>query len=141
MKRKDLGLNAMKRRVGSAARTPQTVTVGVHGDAEGSYDGIGVVEIANIHEFGLGVPQRSFIRAWVDEKREEIASLTNRAAQAIVAGKLDHDRALEQMGLLFVASIQKRMAAGIAPEKADGSVCRLIDTGVLRASIKHKVEK
>src|SRR5262245_20440620 len=38
-----------------------------HEDADGATVG----EIAEIHEFGLGVPQRSFLRGWVDEDKAQ----------------------------------------------------------------------
>lgn len=145
---RDRGWKKFKARNTKLAQAKPGVTVGVHGDAEGGYDnGKSVVEIANIHEFGLGPPQRSFVRAWVEEKRDEISKVQITYARLVSLGKLEQQTALDRMGLLFVASMQKRIAGGVPPPNADSTIARkgsstpLIDEGILRASIKHKVDE
>ncbi len=138
VRKKDTGLRAFKKRI---QRTrDRTVTVGVHGDS-GDHEGVSVLELAMIHEFGLGnMPPRSFIRAWAEENKEEINSESKKLAQRVVKG-MPLDQALGQLGTWAVGSIQKRMAEGIDPESlVDGRTIHLIDTGQLRSSITHKVE-
>ena len=139
---RDRGAKALIKRL-SAASKPITVTVGIH-EAEGSadHDGATVADVGSFHEFGLGVPQRSFIRDWSDENEAENKDRLRKIGQAVVAGKLASvEQGLERFGLFAVGSIQQRMAAGIEPPKADGTPATLIDQGILRSSITSKVNK
>lgn len=137
-----------KKLVKSAKDTgKRIVTVGVHADAGQSADGkASIQEIATIHEFGLGVPQRSFIGAWADENEAKNQARIKKLALAVKNGKITEEQALDQFGLLAVGEIQQRIADGIPPENAPSTVARkgsstpLIDTGSLRSSIRHKVE-
>ncbi len=123
--------------------SPTHVTVGIH-EAEGSADhgdGATVADIASFHEFGLGVPERSFIRSWFDENTAKNKERLRKIAIALGKGQIASlEQGLERFGLLAVAEIQARMPEGYAPEKADGTPATLIDTGVMRSSITHKVE-
>lgn len=136
---KDRGYNALLKRMTQAAAN---VTVGIH-EEEGSAsegDGVTVAEVASFHEFGLGVPQRSFIRDWFDENLEANNERLRKLAQAVATGKLASlQQALERFGLFAVGSIQQRMAQGIGEDKADGTPATLVDTGQLRSSITSKV--
>jgi hypothetical protein len=106
---------------------------------------ITVGEIATIHEFGLGVPRRSFLSDWFDERRAELENMIVRAGRAVVLNKLTVPEALEQLGLWCVGSIQTRIAENIPPPLAPETIARkgssvaLIDKGQLRASITHEV--
>ena len=146
---RDQGLIEMVRRLGHAADFGASLTVGLIGDeadAEHS-DGLTIAELGEIHEFGLGVPRRSFIADWSDENEEEHKRQIVRIAAAVVRGKLEtFDEGLERLGVLFVAEIQKGISDGIPPPNAESTIARkgsstpLIDTGVLRSSITYKVE-
>jgi hypothetical protein len=142
---RDRGFKRFAANIHKAAKQPRAVTVGVHADAGSEPNGASVLQIAAYHEFGFSPnPVRSFIRGWVEEKRDEIAKVVRRFAE--VAIKTDAGSALAKMGSLFVASIQRRMASGIGPPlqpatiKRKGSSRQLIDTGTLRASITYKVD-
>jgi hypothetical protein len=107
-----------------------------------------VLEIATIHEFGLGHnPERSFIRAWFDEKKDENELLIKKIAEQYLAGKITREQGLDLLGVRFVASVQKRIRDRIEPplakstEDRKGSSVPLIDTGQLRSSITFKVNK
>lgn len=112
------------------------------GDEEHGDDGLSLLELATIHEFGNGhVPERSFIRAWFDENQGAIqARLLTEFKKEVVTG--DWIRAGERVALWCKASIQKRIAAGIAPPNAASTIARkgsatpLIDSGVLRSAIE-----
>lgn len=125
------------------------LTVGVHGPeggvpAEGD-SRLTVTEVATIHEYGLGVPERSFIRGWADETRTENEDNLRKIAEAVVKGKFDLRTGLERYGLRCVGSVQRRISGNIPPPLAQvtidrkGSSVALIDTGQLRSSIRHQV--
>ncbi len=145
VKVRDTGLRKYRERAERLSRG-KSVTVGVHGDAGGGYETISVLELAAIHEFGLGnSPERSFIRAWVEENKDEIQQMIARMGEAIQAGKLAEGQALEQLGLWAQGNIQARISQGIPPPNAPSTAAAkdsstpLVDTGQLKSSITYKV--
>jgi len=145
---RDRGYRALVKRVGAAARG-RAVTVGVHsgeGGAPSSTGGGTVADIASIHEFGLGVPERSFVRGWVDSNEDTANRLLREVGEAIVRGRYNVDTGLDRAGLVMAASMQQRIRGHIPPELSPATIARkgsstpLIDTGQLVASITHKVE-
>lgn len=143
----DKGFNALFGRIKGAK--PVVLTVGIH-DAEGSMpDGNGsatIAEVGTFHEFGIGVPQRSFIRAWADENEAKNQDTLRKIGANILKTGGDPIQGLNRAGVRFVAEIQGRMVAGIDPENAastirqKGSSTPLIDTGQLKSSITYKIE-
>jgi hypothetical protein len=106
-----------------------------------------MVELAEIHEFGLGVPQRSFIGAWFDNAESEMRSEMTQVLDDLMHEKIaSASVGLEQLGNLYVAKIQKEIADGIDPALSPitiaikGSSVPLIDTGQLRSSITYHVD-
>lgn len=113
---RDTGLAAFVKRL-----TSPEVTVGVH-SADGSEveegSDLTVAEIAAIHEFGLGVPERSWLRDFVDENREQLSDMLATTALQIAKG-VNQDTAMNRFGLAVVGLIRKRIVAGIEPELAE----------------------
>lgn len=143
---RDNGYMTLMKRLSEAGKP--RVSVGVFGDA-GSYDnGATVEEVAGWMEFGTAnVEQRSFLRGWVDESGDEIRKTMGKIAEGLVTGKTPNRFVgLDRFGLWAVGQIQNRISDGIPPELEDATVRRkgsstpLIDTGLLRSSITHKVE-
>jgi len=142
---RDAGLKKLLRETLIPGRT--NVTVGVQADI-GAQQHVGskltVLDIATIHEFGLGNnPERSFIRATFDENQE----LIYRLAQLVVDGKLTREQALNQLGLRFQAQVIDRINSNIPPPlapatiKRKGSSLALVDTGQLKSSITYRIEQ
>ena len=115
---RDTGLSKFLKRL-----TSPEVTVGVH-SSDGSQveegSALTVAEIAAIHEFGLGVPERSWLRAFVDENRDELTRLLAITAKQIAEGK-DKDQAMNRFGLHVVGLIKRRIVAGIEPGLAEST--------------------
>jgi hypothetical protein len=128
-----------------------TVKVGILA-AEGSESankspGLTVIDVATFNEFGLGVPERSFVRGYVDENENLIRNDIKKLALLIVQGKKTTEDALGLLGMKVQGEMQKRISEGIDPPNAPSTIAKkgsskpLIDTGQLRASITYKVEK
>ncbi len=131
------------------------VVVGVLADGKGAApakgaEGMTVLDLATIHEFGAPashIPQRSFVRAYVDENREQIRAWQRGLLTTIFAGRITAQQALNQLGAKVAAGIQTRIAAGIAPPNAQSTIDRkgsstpLIDTGQLRSSVTWAVRR
>jgi hypothetical protein len=120
------------------------ITTGVHGD-EGEQlhdaEGVSIADVASFAEFGLGQPQRSWLRAWFDENSERIESqLARQIALAMKEGK-DFEWAMQRVALWMQGDIQRRIRNRIAPPNAPSTIARkgsstpLIDTGVFRSAI------
>lgn len=88
-----------------------------------------LVEVAAIHEFGApgaGIPQRSFIRATVDNEAQVILALQRALATQVVKQGLPAREALDLLGAKVAGMIQRRTP---------------IDTGQLRSGVTWKVGK
>lgn len=127
------------------------LTVGIHAQegaqahsSEGGRE-LTIVEVAAFNEFGLGVPERSFIRAWFDEGKTANHDALRLIVTRIMKGEIKAAEALEQLGLKFVGGVQQRIARGINPPNAPATIARknsskpLIDKGQLRQAIVSKL--
>lgn len=142
----DKGFHAFLERAREAAKGAG-VSVGVHAaeGAEAEEGGLTVLDVAIFNEFGLGVPERSFLRAWIDENEAQNSELLRRAAKMALKGDKTLHEALELLGMKFAGGIQQRIAQGISPANAPATIAKkgsdkpLIDTGQLRQAITHAV--
>lgn len=91
------------------------------------------------------IPERSFIRATIDEKRGDIARLFERAAKGAIDGKINLKTGLGLIGEKTVAWIKGRIRKGISPPLAASTIARkgsskpLIDEGQLIGSLTYAV--
>lgn len=142
----DRGYRELLARMKDASRGG-SVSVGILASAASTPAGKGatLLDVATWNEFGLGVPERSFIRAYYDEALAENQAFLTRQWVLVVAGKLTPQQAFNRLGLKMVADIQKRIAARIDPPNADSTIKRkgssvpLIDSGQLRSAIAYFV--
>jgi len=132
----------------------RVVSVGIH-EAEGAEPhkgttGATVAEIGGFHEFGFGVPRRSFIADWFDQSLEQNRKTLFKICQPAVRNPEYLDTALTRFAAWAVGQVQARIAAGIEPPLAPSTLRQkarhghaketpLIDTGQLRSSIRGKV--
>jgi hypothetical protein len=103
------------------------------------------LEIAAVHEFGApeaNIPERSFIRAGVNEKRPELVTLTKQLLKRVVEGKLDAKTMFDALGAQMVAFINAKVRQGddLEPLKPatiarKGSSRPLIDKGIVLAAL------
>ena len=143
---KDRGYKRLLRRLRDSTGR-RVVNVGIMGkEAAAPRDGgVTNVQVATFHEFGIGVPERSFIRAGVDENRRQIAVLQTRLAKGVVQGKLTQTKALEILGLDVRGKMQRKIESNIPPRLKQATIDRkgssvaLIDTGQLVNSITFEV--
>jgi len=141
---RDRGAAALKARLGAAARAVEVGVIGT--DAGRSEDGtVTVSDVATWAEFGLGQPQRSWLRGWIDANGDVLARLMRSEAAAVKAGTRTKREALARLGVVIAGSIQERIANGIAPENAPATIAKkgsstpLIDKGQFRSSISSRV--
>lgn len=123
------------------------VKVGVLGQSQPVSGEIGVVELATMHEMGLGVPERSFIRRTFREKQKQTAEVCAKLSRQVVTGKMSLHDAHEALGLWASAEVKKTVTEGpgVPPPLAESTIARkgstrpLIDTGRMIGAITHEV--
>jgi hypothetical protein len=132
----------------------------VYGDAAAQKHadtGATIGEIANAHEFGVGVPERSWLRDTIEGEAAVVNAGLRRAALAVVRGRISPERALDLLGLMLVGKIQGRIAAGVPPalghsegskrylryklQRFPGATTALIASGQFRGSIASSIEE
>lgn len=112
-----------------------------HSEASGSMT---VAELATIHEFGLGAPERSFIRGFYDLTEADVRALlvqqfSRPGVDPLVAGDLCALK-IEAAMKTFIndkVNLEPNTDETIARK---GSDVPLVDTGVLRSSITAHAE-
>jgi len=147
----DNGANAVLAAVG---RNPKaSVDVGILGDnasetKRGAKD-ITVGDVARWAEFGIGQPQRSWLRGWIDSHEALINERIDMETREVILGKQTSARALARIGVWLQGELQLNIANfpgnDLKPNKDStikrkGSSTPLIDTGQLRSSISHRVQ-
>jgi hypothetical protein len=123
------------------------VTIGIHAEdgAEGHDGGLTTAEVGSYHEFGLGVPQRSFVRAYFDEHASEIEQAQDACLARILAGS-DPRAEAARLGLKLEGGMKERILARIDPPLAESTKARrgesavpLVDTSQLIGAIRSRV--
>lgn len=131
--------NGYARLIASLSDKDIQITVGVHAE-EGPQ-----VEVAERHEFGLGVPARPFVSGWADEHAADLPARIAAEAETAVRAKFPVAQRMDQLAQVFAGEVQARISGGIQPPNSPvtierkGSSTPLIDKGQLRASIRGKV--
>jgi hypothetical protein len=135
------------------------VCVGFFEGKELEDGGITLAGIAAVHEYGatidngwgkgirIVIPERSFIRGWAADKREEIGRVCGNLYNRVVSGEISADKALHELGQYGVAGIKKKIDEGpfvpLAPStlrlRRHGGSKPLIDTGYMRNSVRSEV--
>lgn len=138
------GIEALKKRV----KTPGTVDVGIidagrHDSGDTTVAGIGFD-----HEFGTEiVPERSFMRSTLKEKKTEIIALQKKLLKKISEGSMKTAKALGLLGEVVADFISQKITTLKTPPNAPdtiamkGSSNPLVDTGQLRNSITYEVNR
>lgn len=138
------------KKIGALAH--KSVRVGVLSAKGGNEDrdGISMVELAAIHEFGTeDIPERSFLRGTFKDAsvRREQVKVSTSLAKKIINDNMSVDQALELLGTWGVSKVKGQITGpGIPPPlkpatiAAKGSNRPLVDTSRLLGAINHEVE-
>ncbi len=156
---RDRGWKRLERQLVKLNRPGAFTLVGVQGNEAAAghrAGGTTVAEVATVHEFGailetedgrpVVIPQRSFIRAAIDEYANKLQRLATLLGRGVILGKFQTQQALELLGEQAVGIMKKRIADGLQPPNSPATIAQkgsskpLIDTGQLRGSITHKIE-
>ena len=108
-------------------------------------DGLSIIQVAMINNYGLGVPRRDFF----EQAREPIQKLGAKALKEALPklnqGSVDYVKLLDLIGLQAEAEVRKSIRDGNwtpnapATVKQKGSDKPLIDTGAMLQGVTHVV--
>lgn len=132
--------------------TGHIVKIGLPAGTTGSYDGVSIIEVGAVHEYGSparNIPQRSFLRVPMYINRDKIKKLIFSEYNNIINGKGDVMTSLHKMGAygegISKASFKNNDWTPVTTQtqkrKGESKTTTLIDTGQLRQSITFVVEK
>jgi len=136
-------LKKMKAKGVKVGITKETASSRVYGN------GWTVLQNGIAHEFGYGVPERSFIRLPFRLKRAEIQKAIDAEFNRILEGKSDSEKSLNRIGItarnISVMAFRTQgygnwPALDEATIAAKGSDKPLIDKGILRNAITWEVD-
>jgi phage gpG-like protein len=138
------GVEALKTRV----KTPGTVDVGIIDAGEHPSGDITVAGIGFVHEFGTAIiPERSFIRSTIQDKKKELIEFQRKLLKNIIAGKMEVNQALGLIGEFMADAITQKIVAIQTPPNEPATIARkgssnpLVDTGQLKNSITYEVNR
>ena len=108
-------------------------------------DGESVIEIGTIHEFGSpqnNIPERSFLRSTISEKKKQYQSMLKKLGLKIIAGKMTIEKALAIAGLQAQGDVKKKVIDIKSPSlKTRKGGNPLVDTGHLLESITFEIKE
>ena len=147
---KDMGKAKIERELRAARKL--VALVGIPSDAKRHEDNpnIGLAEIAFIMEKGSTVnkiPPRPFMQQTRIMNEKKVAGLSKKYLSAISTGKMSAMDAIKKLGASYEGAMKKIFLTGSFVGNAESTKKRkksskpLIDTGLLRQSIKYKVAK
>lgn len=103
-------------------------------------------QIAYWNEFGTEdgkIPPRPFMRLSIEKNNKNWLKFTKKG---LLNNNLEIKKTINQLGLLMVGDIQKEITDLRTPPNAESTIKKkgssnpLIDTGLMRNSVKHKVK-
>ena len=147
---KDMGKAKIERELRAARKL--VALVGIPSDAKRHEDNpnIGIAEIAFIMEKGStvnNIPPRPFMKQTRIMNEKKVAGLSKKYLSAISTGKMSAMDAIKKLGASYEGAMKKIFLTGAFAPDAPATARRkkssrpLIDTGLLRPSIKYKVAK
>ncbi len=125
------------------------IKVGVQGkdaDARPTGGDATLAQIAAFNEFGMGVPERSFIRSTLDAGARKYNAIMKKVGDAAVAGKITVETGAMLVGTVVEGDVKQAISNGIPPPNAEstiaakGSSTPLINEGQLRGAITADVK-
>jgi hypothetical protein len=98
--------------------------------------------VGTVHEFGSSrVPERSFLRSTVIEKKRDYKTLFRKLSYNIIKSDMDTKQALGIVGLAVQTDVQDKITDIDAPPLVYREGNPLVDTGHLRQSITYEVDE
>lgn len=150
VKVRDNGADSVVSSLGSASSNGKTADAGIIAETGATRlhtnANMTLAELAATHEFGLGVPRRSWLRDWVDNNIDAIKKRLLQAGTRIAKGKSTKDKELKKIARWAELELREYIAARIDPPNSartvlqKGSDVPLVDTGEMFEAIGSRVK-
>jgi hypothetical protein len=135
----DRGWRSIVAQVKAVAAVKPRVRVGVFGSR---------AQVAEWNEFGTSrIPARPFVRNTMDKNAGRYARfLVDQARAGLGGSDRSYRQALNKLGLLMVGDVQQTISNGVPPPNAPSTIAKkgsstpLVDTGLMRSEVEHKVD-
>lgn len=129
-------------------KTPGSVDVGIIDAGKHTDSDQTVATIGFEHEFGTAkVPERSFIRSTLKDKKKKIIILQTKLIKKVQSGEMNLNTALGLVGSYVAGEISAKIVSIKSPPNSPATIAEkgssnpLIDTGQLKNSITWSVNK
>lgn len=137
----DRAANAIEE-IAKTMRGSNTVKVGLPKNSNAYPDGTNTVMVGAVHEFGSpqnNVPERSFLRRTLNEKRNVYKSDFKKLAKKLARKETSKNKVMSLLGLKLQTDIKEKITDLKEPglKSRDGNP--LVDTGHLRRSIVYEL--
>tara|TARA_R110000851_G_scaffold238139_1_gene390952 strand:+ start:81 stop:563 length:483 start_codon:yes stop_codon:yes gene_type:complete len=151
VKSKPVNVAKLIKKMEKVASQPQKVLVGFpenipYPDEEGT----NLIMVAATHEFGSAdgkIPERSFMRAGLNEKKAKLKSIwKNKLAKQVLEGEITPVKALGLIGQWGETVVKSKIRTLTSPANSErtikekGSSNPLIDTGHMIQSVRYEVD-
>lgn len=106
--------------------------------------GKSVIEVGAAHEYGVGVPRRSFLRVPMLKNRKDLERHQSELFAKVVDGKTTASLALQRLGVIaenYSRRAFRTMGYGTWKPSRKATGQTMVDTGTLRSSITSVVVK
>ncbi len=143
-KRPDKAIEELERIGKQFGRGPNGVKVGLPKGSNDYPDGTSVIMVGTIHEFGsdkMNIPQRSYLRSTVVEKKRDYKDMFRKLSYKIIQGNTTVKKALGIIGLQVQTDVQDKITDLDSPPLQYREGNPLVDTGHLRQSITYEVDE
>lgn len=135
----DRGWKSIVSQVKAVAAAKPRVKVGVFGSR---------AQIAQWNEFGTTkIPSRPFLRGTMEKNAGKYARFLVAQARAGLGGSdRTYRQAMNRLGLMMVGDVQQAISNGVPPPNAPSTIAKkgsstpLIETGLMRSEVEHKVD-
>jgi hypothetical protein len=125
------------------------VAVGIQGARASAAHGEGLTtaDVAAINEFGMGVPERPFMRLTFEQRAGDLQKLGRGLEHRVLEQTMTVDAALNVMGAAAVGYVRGTIDSGVPPPNAPSTIARkgsskpLINFGQLKGSITSEVRR
>lgn len=131
-------------RLAAIANQKKLVKVGLPKNTGNYPDGTSTIMVGAVQEFGSpsrNIPERSYLRSTVSEKRRIYKMFMRKLAKQIISGKIDMDQALNLLGLKVSSDVKDKITQISSPPLKHRDGNPLIDTGHLRRAITYQVNE